>query len=117
VALGEHVAGLWSNDDQLLQTVHAASQKAGERLWPMPSFPEYDEQIRSDVAQIKNTGGRLAGACTGAAFLKAFAGEVPWAHLDIAYTAFREKDQAFMSRGSTGFGVFTLVELVESWSQ
>lgn len=115
IALGEHAAGLWSNEEALLETVKAASQRAGERLWPMPSFPEYDNQIRSDVAQLKNTGGRLAGACTGAAFLKAFAGDIPWAHLDIAYTAHREKDQAFMSRGATGFGVRTLVELAEQW--
>lgn len=115
VALGEHAAGLWANDDALLERVRSASQKAGERLWPMPSFSEYDDQIRSEVGQLKNTGGRLGGACTGAAFLKAFAGEVPWAHLDIALMSNREKDQAFMSRGATGYGVSTLVELAESW--
>lgn len=115
VALGEHAAGLWSNDEALLQNLQTASDRAGERLWPMPSFTEYDDQIRSDVAQLKNTGGRLGGACTGAAFLKAFAGEVPWAHLDIASVAHREKDQVFISRGATGFGVKTLVELAESW--
>ncbi len=115
VALGEHAAGLWANDPDLLKALELASQRVGERLWPMPSYPEYDEQIRSDVAQLKNTGGRLAGACTGAAFLKAFAGEIPWAHLDIAYTANREKDQAFMCRGATGFGVRTLVEMAEQY--
>src|SRR5690606_17085630 len=68
IALGEHAAGLWSNDEALLQNLQAASDRAGERLWPMPSFTEYDDQIRSDVAQLKNTGGRPGGACTGAAF-------------------------------------------------
>ncbi len=115
VALGEYAAGLFSNDEVFGQSVLAASARAGERLWPMPLFEEYEDQIKSDVALIKNSGGRLGGACTGAAFLKTFAEPTPWAHLDIAYMSHREKDRADLARGATGFGVRTLVELVEAW--
>jgi leucyl aminopeptidase len=115
IALGEYAAGFWTNDDGFGKAVLAASERAGERLWPMPMFSEYEDQIKSDVALIKNSGGRLGGACTGAAFLKVFAEGTPWAHLDIAYTSHREKDQAHMARGATGFGVRTLVELAETW--
>ena len=115
VALGEYAAGFWSNDDQLKERVLAAAGIAGERLWHMPLFDDYENQIKSDVALIKNSGGRLGGACTGAAFLKTFAEDTPWAHLDIAFTGHREKDRADLARGATGFGIRTLVELVERW--
>ena len=115
VALGETAAGLWSTDDRLRDALLAAGQECGERLWPMPLFPEYDEQVRSEVALLKNSGGRMAGACTAAAFLKTFAEKTPWAHLDIAYTAFREKDNASMARGATGFAMRTLVEFAAHW--
>jgi leucyl aminopeptidase len=113
IALGEYAAGLWTNDDEFGAAVRGASERVGERLWPMPLFSEYDDQIKSDVAAIKNTGGRLGGACTGAAFLKAFAGDTPWAHLDIAFMSHRDRDQPHLARGATGFGVRTLVELAE----
>ena len=87
VALGEHIAGLWSTSDDLQKKLLDAASKTGERIWPMPLADEYTEQIKSEVAAWKNTGGRLGGACTAAAFLKAFTGDTPWAHLDIAYTA------------------------------
>jgi leucyl aminopeptidase len=115
VALGEYAAGFWSNEDRLRERVLTAAANAGERLWHMPMFEDYDNQIKSDVALIKNSGGRLGGACTGAAFLKTFAEETPWAHLDIAFTGHRDKDAVDLGRGATGFGIRTLVELVESW--
>lgn len=115
VALGEAAAGLWSSDDRLRDAVLAASRQSGERLWPMPHFPEYDDSIRSDVALLKNSGGRMAGACTAAAFLRTFADRTPWAHLDIAYTSHRNKDGAALAKGATGFGVRTLVELATHW--
>ncbi|MDR3405991.1 MAG: leucyl aminopeptidase [Chthoniobacter sp.] len=115
VALGEYAAGFWSSDDKLHQRVLQAAAAAGESVWPMPLFEEYETQIRSDVALIKNSGGRLGGACTAAAFLKTFAEDTPWAHLDIAYTGHREKDRPDLARGATGFGIRTLVELVEHW--
>jgi leucyl aminopeptidase len=113
VALGDTVAGLWSTNDHLRDSLLAASQQAGERLWPMPLYPEYDDQIRSEPALIKNSGGRLGGACTAAAFLKTFAEKTPWAHLDIAYPARSNKELPWLARGATGFGVRTLVHLAE----
>ena len=116
VALGEYAAGFWSSDAALKDRVLAAAARTGERLWELPLFADYDKQIESDVALVKNSGGRLGGACTGAAFLKTFAEDTPWAHLDIAYMANRTKDRADLARGATGFGVCTLIELVESWA-
>jgi leucyl aminopeptidase len=115
VALGESAAGLWSSDDRLRDATLEAAKKSGERLWPMPHFPEYDEAIRSDVALIKNSGGRMGGSCTAAAFLRTFAEKTPWAHLDIAYTSHRNRDGASLAKGATGFGVRTLVELATNW--
>lgn len=115
VALGEYAAGLFSSDDGLRDRLLAAAETTGERLWPLPLFPEHEDQIKSDVALIKNTGGRLGGASTAAAFLKTFAEETPWAHLDIAPVAHTGKDRADLARGATGFGVRTLVELIERW--
>jgi leucyl aminopeptidase len=115
VALGEYAAGLWSTSDSLREALLAASEKTGERLWPMPLYEEYTEQIKSEVAALKNTGGRYGGACTAAAFLKAFAGETDWAHLDIAPVAHSTKAHPEMSRGATGFGTRLLMELVAGW--
>jgi len=117
VALGEAAAGLWSTADALKRQLLAASEKTGERLWPMPLYPEYEDQIKSEVALIKNTGGRLAGSCTAAAFLKAFAEQTPWAHIDIAFTASAEKERPDLARGATGFGIRILAELVENWRE
>ncbi len=114
VALGEHAAGLWSNEAAFIEEVQEAASQSGERVWPMPSFEEYGTQIRSSVATLKNSGGWLGGACTAAAFLRSFVGATPWAHLDIAYTSHRSKDQEGLASGATGFGVRTLVRLAES---
>jgi leucyl aminopeptidase len=116
VALGDSAAGLWSNDDALHAAVLKASEETGERLWPMPLFQEHEEQIRSDVALVKNSGGRLGGACTAAAFLKTFAESTAWAHLDIAYTAFAEKERPWQARGATGFATRTLIQLAEQFA-
>ena len=111
VALGEAAAGMWTNNDAFQAQVAQAAKDGGERLWPMPLFPEHTRQIKSQVASIKNSGGRLAGACTAAAFLREFVGKTPWVHLDIAYTSHRTKDQDGLAAGATGFGVRTLVQL------
>ncbi len=116
VALGEAAAGLWSSDDRLRDATLDAAKKSGERLWPMPHFPEYDDAIRSDVALLKNSGGRMAGSCTAAAFLRTFAEKTPWAHLDIAYMSHRNKDGASLAKGATGFGVRTMVEIASRWA-
>lgn len=116
VALGDHAAGLWSTSDTLKNALLAAGEKSGERMWPMPLYDEYFTQIKSDVALVKNSGGRPAGACTAAAFLQTFAEATPWAHLDIAYVASLVSARGDMARGATGFGVRTLIELVENWA-
>lgn len=115
VALGEAAAGLWSTSDSLKEQMLAASEKTGERLWPMPLYSDYDDLIKSDVALIKNSAGRLAGSCTAAAFLKTFAEETPWAHIDIAYMASTDKERSDLARGATGFGIRTLIELLGAW--
>ncbi len=116
VALGDAAAGLWSTSNSIREQLLNSSEFSGEPLWPMPLFPEYDEAVKSDVARLRNVGGKLAGACTAAAFLKAFTGETPWAHLDIAYMANLEKPRPELSRGATGFGIRTLIDFVEKWS-
>lgn len=117
IALGEAAAGMWTNDDAFQALVALAAKQGGESLWPMPLFPEHSRQIKSQFAHLKNSGGRLAGACTAAAFLKEFVGKTPWVHLDIAYTSHRNKDQDGLAAGATGFGVRTLVYLALNGAQ
>ncbi len=114
VALGHVATGAFTNNQGLLNKVIKASEKSGELVWQLPMFGEYKEQIKSDVADIKNSGGRPAGAITAAQFLAEFVGDTPWVHLDIAGTAFSEKDQNYNVKGATGVPVRTLVELVLS---
>jgi leucyl aminopeptidase len=116
VALGEYAAGLWSTSDSLQKALLSASEKTGERIWPMPLYEEYTDQIKSEVAALKNTGGRYGGACTAAAFLKSFARDTAWAHLDIAPVAHSTKARPELSRGATGFGTRLLIELVEKFA-
>ena len=113
VALGESCAGLWSNHDDFLKNVQHCAAKAGEKVWHMPLGLEYRTQIKSSVAQMKNSSGRMGGACSAAAFLEVFVGDTKWAHLDIAYTARQTADKDGLARGATGFGVRTLVALAE----
>jgi leucyl aminopeptidase len=111
VALGHHAMALFSNDAKLQKAVEQASEKTGERLWPMPLWDEYLNQTKSDVADLKNTGGRPGGSITAAIFLKQFAGESPWVHLDIAGVAWNgEKPRPYTPKGSTGAGVRLLVQ-------
>jgi leucyl aminopeptidase len=94
-----------------VRTVQAAGDRAGDRLWPLPLHEEYREQIKSEIADIINSGGRAAGAITAAWFLKEFVDGRPWAHLDIAGTAWSEERKAFQPKGATGVAVRTLTEL------
>ncbi len=115
IALGNNIAGLMTNDDSMRDRLLAASSKTWERLWPLPLDDDFKEQIRSEVADIKNTGGRAGGAETAGAFLSNFVGDTPWAHLDIAGTAWTQDNTAkkeYLSKGSTGFGTRLLFELV-----
>jgi leucyl aminopeptidase len=111
VALGTVNTGAFANDGALLDRVVAAGKAAGERIWPMPMDPEYDELIKSDVADVKNSGGRKGGAIAGAKFLQRFVGETPWVHLDIAGTAQTDKERGYEMKGATGVMVRTFVNL------
>ncbi|MFH0846971.1 MAG: leucyl aminopeptidase [Chloroflexota bacterium] len=111
VALGDVATGAFTNNQELMQKVFKAGEASGELIWQLPMFDEYKEQIKSDVADIKNSGGRPAGAITAALFLAEFVGNTPWVHLDIAGTSVSEKDHGYLVKGATGVPVRTLVEL------
>jgi leucyl aminopeptidase len=115
VALGAHAAGMMGNDDVLKGALKLAGEKTYERVWELPLFEEYEKQIKSDVADVKNTGGRWGGAITAALFLKKFIGEYKWVHLDIAGTAILEEDFPYAPKGGSGFGIRLLIEFLEHW--
>ncbi|HEX8036835.1 MAG TPA: leucyl aminopeptidase [Ktedonobacterales bacterium] len=117
IALGHQRAGLFSNDEVLQRNVQTASEIAGERLWPMPMDAEYDTQIRSEIADMKQVGGRPAGSITAAKVIGNFAGDTPWAHLDIAGVNARDRREPDGDKGATGFGVRTFVELATLLSE
>ncbi len=114
IALGNIYSGVFGNNQELIDRVIAAGTAAGELIWPMPMHERYKEQIKSDVADIKNVGSRYGGAITAAQFLAEFAGDTPWVHLDIAGTSMSEKEQTYLVKGATGVPVRTLVNLVLS---
>ena len=109
IALGSLCAGAMSNDEGLQGRLVAAAAAAGERVWPLPLIDEYREGLKSDVADLRNTGPRPGGAITAGLFLKEFAGETPWVHLDIAGAAFSDKDLPYAGKGGVGFGARTLL--------
>src|SRR6201993_4590665 len=116
VALGYVNAGIFANDDKMYQRFSAAEEKAGEKFWRMPLDDEYKEVIRSGIADIMNTGGRWGGAINAAMFLKEFAEETPWLHLDIAGTAWTEEAKPWIAKGPSGIAVRSLVEFVKDFS-
>ena len=111
VALGNHASGLLGAPPAWVESVRQVADRAGERVWPLPMFEEYGEQLESETADLTNTGGRSGGAITAGMFLKAFSGGLPWAHLDIAGTAWYDTAQPFHTKGATGVGVRTLAAL------
>jgi leucyl aminopeptidase len=116
VALGEKVAGLMGNDDTWSSQVREAADRAGEPTWPLPLPAEYNKQLDSEVADLRNIGAnRYGGALTAGLFLQAFVADVPWVHLDIAGPARASADDGELSRGGTGFGVRTLAELARTF--
>ena len=117
VGLGHHRTGLLGNNQKLVDRLMAAGKTAGEPLWQLPLDEEYVKQIESDVADIKNTGGPAAGTITAAAYLQTFVGDTPWAHLDIAGTAWNFTKKTYIPKGPSGTGTRTLVELVRSWKK
>ena len=112
VALGHEHAGLFSNDDELATKLLAAGLATGEKLWRMPMGREYDKQLKSDIADMKNITGRPGSSITAAQFIARFVNEKPWAHLDIAGTAWGTKDAPTAPKGATAFGVRLLDRLV-----
>ena len=112
VALGNEYAGLFSNDDKLSAKLTEAGKKAGEQLWRMPIGDAYDQLIKSDIADMKNTGGRDGGSISAAMFIKRFVRDVPWAHLDIAGMAWFKKDGPVTPKGASAFGVRLLDRLI-----
>jgi leucyl aminopeptidase len=119
VALGKTTTGLFGTPDSWVEQIRRASDRAGDRSWPMPVFDDYKEQFKSEIADFANTGGRAGGAITGALFIKEFSGDLPWVHMDIAGTAWNDDAKPYQPKGATGVGVRTLVELAldaESWS-
>ncbi|HEY5301038.1 MAG TPA: leucyl aminopeptidase [Acetobacteraceae bacterium] len=112
VALGHEHAGMFSNDDALAERLIAAGQASGEKVWRMPLGDAYDRLIKSEIADMKNVGGRPGGSITAAQFVQRFVNSKPWAHLDIAGTAWSTKDAACVPKGATAFGVRLLDRLV-----
>jgi len=115
VALGYSVAGLFSNNDKLAGEIYEAGQRSGEKVWRMPVWDEYDDLIKSEVADVHNTGGKGAGAITAARFLEKFIdGHTSWAHIDIAGPSYSAKGGKHL-QGGTGFGVRLLIDLLRDW--
>ena len=119
VALGTVASGLFGQPVEWVRAIEGAANSAGERVWELPLYEEYADQLKSEMADLVNIGGRAAGACTAAAFLRAFTGELPWAHVDVAGTAWLEESKPGAAKGATGVMVRTLTELAamsEHWS-
>ncbi|ABA87461.1 cytosolic aminopeptidase, M17 family [Syntrophotalea carbinolica DSM 2380] len=113
IALGHEASAVFSNRDELARNLIRAGETSRERLWQLPLWDSYDKQIKSEIADMKNTGGRPAGTITAAAFLQRFVPDCPWAHIDIAGTAWEAKGTALCPRGGTGVGVRLLIDLLE----
>ena len=114
VALGHQATGMMGTDDDMMTRLREAGERCAERVWQLPLFDEYSKQIKSDFADIKNTGGgRDAGSIIGGAFLKEFVGDTPWVHLDIAGMAWTREAKPYVPKGSTGWGIRLLVETLE----
>jgi len=114
IALGHAAAALVGNDDAFIAQFEKAAKPTGERYWHMPLYEEYTAAMKSDIADLKNTGGRAAGTLTAAAFLRTFVGDTPWLHLDIAGTAYLDSESAWQAKGPTGQPVRAFVALVDS---
>lgn len=120
VALGDHATGLMANNQPLADQVLAAGEQSGDRCWQLPLWKVYGEQIKTAMADVRNTGGRRAGAITAALFLKEFVGDIPWVHLDIAGTAYADGDQTYVAPynpkpGASGVGVRLLWHFCQAW--
>ena len=115
-ALGHFAAGLLGTDDNLIEKIKAAADKTHDRVWQLPLWEDYDEGIKSHVADVQNIGDGTAGAIAGAVFLKKFAEGYPWAHLDIAGTAWGVEGSSYIPKGASGYGVRLLVQFARDWT-
>ena len=111
VALGKSTSGLFGTPPEWVEHIRRIANRAGDRVWPMPLFDDYKDQLKSDIADFTNTGGRPAGSITAALFLKEFTGGRPWAHIDVAGTAWAEEAKPYLPKGPSGVAVRTLAEL------
>ena len=115
IALGNDVSGMMGTDERLISCLKAAGEATGDRVWQLPLYEQYGELIKSDIADIKNVGGRPAGTITAGYFLKEFVGEVPWVHIDIAGTAWTKTNKPCAPKGATGAGVRLIIEMLRRW--
>ncbi len=115
VALGHYASGMMGNDQKVMDALSSAGDKTYDRVWQLPMYDEYEKLIKSEVADVKNVGGRWAGAITAGWFLKKFIGDYKWVHLDIAGTVILEENQDYIPRGGSGAGVRLLVEFLQNW--
>jgi leucyl aminopeptidase len=113
VALGNEAIAMMGNDRKLLDALKKSGENTFERVWEMPLFDEYKEYLKSDIADIKNIGGRNGGLVTAAYFLYEFAGDTPWVHLDIAGTAWTEKDKPYVPKGASGIGTRLIFDIIK----
>ncbi len=114
IALGHKAAAVLGTDESLVEELREAGDRSGERCWPLPLWKEYREQLDSTVADMKNVGGRPAGTITAATFLREFVGSIPWAHLDIAGTAYGDGKVSYLRKGGYGAPTRTLLEWIRS---
>jgi leucyl aminopeptidase len=115
VALGDRIAGMMGNASEVLEALRRAGESTGEMVWPLPLPEDYEEYIKSEVADMKNSGGRDAGTIQGGLFLQKFVGGKPWVHLDVAGPVWTEKDRPYAPKGATGFGVRLLVAFLKGF--
>ncbi|HUU78119.1 MAG TPA: leucyl aminopeptidase [candidate division Zixibacteria bacterium] len=115
VALGNHALGYFANDEELNEKFKIASETSGEKIWRMPLWEDYDEQLKSDIADMKHTGGRAGGAITAARFLSKFVANTPWIHCDIAGYSSSESDKGYNPKGSKGPAVRLIIDLLRNW--
>jgi leucyl aminopeptidase len=117
VALGQYAVGMMGNDEGLMDAFREVGEASGERVWPLPLWEEYQDAVKSDIADLKNTGGRAGGTITAGCFLQRFAGDAPWVHLDIASTAWTDKAGDYLPKGATGVGVRLMTGFVRRLAQ
>jgi leucyl aminopeptidase len=115
VALGHASSGVFANNDELLERWMTAAKQAGEKMWHMPLDEEYRDQLKTVYADIQNIGGRWGGACSAAMFLKEFAGDTPWVHIDVAGTAWLDDAKPYLAKGPTGIPLGSMVNLALNW--